>query len=290
MYNFRHLKRLIPFFLFTVPAVLLYIIFIIYPLANGLYYSLTDWNGVSRTYNFVGLGNYFDVFKSNRSVMIILRTIIYALVLTAVCTVLSVILAILLNPKRRGQSFFRFVFFFPAVCSSITIGLIFNQVFSNLLPSIGKAMGIKFLSASLLSSSKTAMAAILLINAWKEVAIPTVLAIAGLQTIPEEIIESAKIDGATSRQTFWKVTLPLLMPTISIIIILIFRDGLMVFDYIQATTGGGPGFSTMSIAVQIYQHAFSEMKFAYSSAESTLVFILISLIAVVQLKITKMKD
>ena len=104
MYNFRHLKRLIPFFLFTVPAVLLYIIFIIYPLANGLYYSLTDWNGVSRTYNFVGLGNYFDVFKSNRSVMIILRTIIYALVLTAVCTVLSVILAILLNPKRRGQS------------------------------------------------------------------------------------------------------------------------------------------------------------------------------------------
>lgn len=278
------------FFLFTLPAVLLYLYFIVYPLLNGLYYSLTDWNGVGRSYQFVGLANYYKIFHDKTSMSVVGRTFLYTLLLTVICTALSVFLAILLNREMKGKSVFRSIYFFPAVLSSITIGLIFNQIYNSLLPQVGSALGIGALSHSLLSSGKTAMWAILFINVWQGTALPTVIAIAGLQAIPVEIRESAKMDGASAWQEFCHVTLPLLMPTISVIIILNVRSGLMVFDYIKATTDGGPGFATMSIAMEIYKHAFTDMKFAYSSAESTVTFLLITVIAIIQLWCSRVKE
>lgn len=278
------------FLLFTLPAVILYVFFIVYPLLSGLYYSLTDWNGIAKDYHFVGLQNYFSVFTDKTATAVIGRTFLYTILLVIICTSLSVFLAVLLNRKMKARSLFRSIYFFPAVLSSITIGLIFNQMYSNLLPAIGKSLGIDFLSKSLLGNGSTAMWAILFINIWQGTALPTVLALSGLQTIPEDIIESARIDGAGSWQTLRKIVLPLLLPTISIIIILNARSGLMVFDYIKGTTDGGPGFSTMSIAYMIYKHAFTDMKFAYSSAESTLCFLLITVIALIQLRITREKE
>lgn len=288
--NKKSLSRNGLFFLFTLPAVILYLFFIIYPLLSGLYYSLTDWNGIAKTFNFIGFQNYISVFSDKTAKAVIGRTFLYTIFLVLICTTLSVFLAVLLNRKMKARSFFRSVYFFPAVLSSVTIGLIFNQIYSNLLPDIGKTLGIDFLSKSLLGKGSTAMWAILFINVWQGTAMPTVLALSGLQTISDDIIESARIDGANAWQTLRKITLPLLMPTISIIIILNARSGLMVFDYIKATTDGGPGFSTTSIAYMIYKHAFTDMKFAYSSAESTLCFILITVIAIIQLRITREKE
>ena len=202
----------------------LYLYFIVYPLLNGLYYSLTDWNGVGRSYQFVGLANYYKIFHDKTSLSVVGRTFLYTLLLTVICTVLSVFLAILLNCEMKGKSVFRSIYFFPAVLSSITIGLIFNQIYNSLLPQVGSALGIGALSHSLLSSGKTAMWAILVINVWQGTALPTVIAIAGLQAIPVEIRESAKMDGASAWQEFCHVTLPLLMPTVSVIIILNVRS------------------------------------------------------------------
>ena len=135
----KRLYRKIVFFVFTAPAVLLYLYFIIYPMVNGIYYSLTDWNGISKTYNFVGFQNYLAIFSNKTNVTIVGRTFLYTALLTVICTVLSVFLALLLNQKLRGRDFFRSVFFFPAVLSSITIGLIFNQIYNTLSPEIGRA-------------------------------------------------------------------------------------------------------------------------------------------------------
>ncbi len=286
----KHIGRNRLFFAFTVPAVVLYTVFIIFPLFSGLYYSLTDWNGIAKKYKYVGFSNYAKVFSDAKSISIIGRTFLYTFFLIIICTSLAVILALLLNHKMKGRSFFRSIYFFPAVLSSITIGLIFNQIYNSLLPMLGQALRIGALSKSLLSSGRTAMWAILMINVWQGTALPTVLAISGLQTISSDILESARIDGANTFQILRKITLPLLMPTISIIIIFNARAGLMVFDYIKATTDGGPGFSTMSIATMIYKHAFTDMRFGYSSAESTLCFILITIIAVLQLHFTREKD
>ncbi len=288
--NKKSLSRNALFFLFTFPAVVLYVLFIVYPMLSGIYYSLTDWNGIAKSYDFVGVQNYAAVFSDKTDRAVIGRTFLYTLLLVIICTSLSVFLAILLNRKMRGRSFFRSVYFFPAVLSSVTIGLIFNQIYSNLLPELGKAMGVEVLSKSLLGNSSTAMWAILFINVWQGTAMPTVLALSGLQTISGDIIESARMDGANDWQTLKKITLPLLLPTISIIVILNARSGLMVFDYIKATTDGGPGFATTSIAYMIYKHAFTDMKFAYSSAESTLCFLLITIIAIIQIRVTREKE
>ena len=278
------------YFLFTVPAVLLYLIFFAFPVVSGLFYSLTDWNGISPTCQFVGLQNYLSVFQDKLTMSAVGRTFWYTLVMTFLVTALSVLLAVLLNQKLKLQGFWRVTYFFPAVMSSITIGLIFNQIYYHVVPLVGKSLGIALLSKNPLSNRNLAMWAIMLIQIWKETAVPTVLILAALQSISADLYEAATIDGATGMQSFWNITLPLVKPTIGVAALMSIRSGLMMFDYVKATTNGGPANATTTIAVSIFKHAFTDMKFAYSSAESILVFIVIMLIALVQIKMVQERD
>ena len=278
------------YFLFTVPAVLLYLIFFAIPVVSGLFYSLTDWNGISPTFQFVGLQNYLSVFQDKLTMSAVGRTFWYTLVMTFLVTALSVLLAVLLNQKLKLQGFWRVTYFFPAVMSSITIGLIFNQIYYHVVPLVGKSLGIALLSKNPLSNRNLAMWAIMLIQIWKETAVPTVLILAALQSISADLYEAATIDGATGMQSFWNITLPLVKPTIGVAALMSIRSGLMMFDYVKATTNGGPANATTTIAVSIFKHAFTDMKFAYSSAESILVFIVIMLIALVQIKMVQERD
>ena len=278
------------YFLFTVPAVLLYLIFFAFPVVSGLFYSLTDWNGISPTFQFVGLQNYLSVFQDKLTMSAVGRTFWYTLVMTFLVTALSVLLAVLLNQKLKLQGFWRVTYFFPAVMSSITIGLIFNQIYYHVVPLVGKSLGIALLSKNPLSNRNLAMWAIMLIQIWKETAVPTVLILAALQSISADLYEAATIDGATGTQCFWNITLPLVKPTVGVAALMSIRSGLMVFDYVKATTNGGPANATTTIAVSIFKHAFTDMKFAYSSAESILVFIVIMLIALVQIKMVQERD
>ncbi len=278
------------YFLFTVPAVLLYLIFFAFPVVSGLFYSLTDWNGISPTFQFVGLQNYLSVFQDKLTMSAVGRTFWYTLVMTFLVTALSVLLAVLLNQKLKLQGFWRVTYFFPAVMSSITIGLIFNQIYYHVVPLVGKSLGIALLSKNPLSNRNLAMWAIMLIQIWKETAVPTVLILAALQSISSDLYEAATIDGATGTQCFWNITLPLVKPTVGVAALMSIRSGLMMFDYVKATTNGGPANATTTIAVSIFKHAFTDMKFAYSSAESILVFIVIMLIALVQIKMVQERD
>lgn len=278
------------YFLFTVPAVLLYLIFFAFPVVSGLFYSLTDWNGISPTFQFVGLQNYLSVFRDKLTMSAVGRTFWYTLVMTFLVTALSVLLAVLLNQKLKLQGFWRVTYFFPAVMSSITIGLIFNQIYYHVVPLVGKSLGIALLSKNPLSNRNLAMWAIMLIQIWKETAVPTVLILAALQSISSDLYEAATIDGATGTQCFWNITLPLVKPTVGVAALMSIRSGLMMFDYVKATTNGGPANATTTIAVSIFKHAFTDMKFAYSSAESILVFIVIMLIALVQIKMVQERD
>lgn len=278
------------YFLFTVPAVLLYLIFFAFPVVSGLFYSLTDWNGISPTFQFVGLQNYLSVFQDKLTMSAVGRTFWYTLVMTFLVTALSVLLAVLLNQKLKLQGFWRVTYFFPAVMSSITIGLIFNQIYYHVVPLVGKSLGIALLSKNPLSNRNLAMWAIMLIQIWKETAVPTVLILAALQSISADLYEAATIDGATGTQCFWNITLPLVKPTVGVAALMSIRSGLMMFDYVKATTNGGPANATTTIAVSIFKHAFTDMKFAYSSAESILVFIVIMLIALVQIKMVQERD
>ena len=282
-------KRAVTMFLFTVPATILYLMFFIYPVATGIYYSLTNWNGLTNDFVFVGIDNYINALKSSRFQNAILFNLKYT-VLLVVCVVgLSLVMALILNSRIRAKGFFRGIFFFPAVVSMLTVGLIFNEVFFQVLPQIGQIFHIEWLSQSLLSNADTAIFAILITNVWQGIAMPTVMLMAGLQNVPQELTESAALDGASKWEIFKHITLPFLMPVLTVVMVLVIKDGLTIYDYIVALTNGGPGGATESTALLIYNHGFKEVNFSYGIAEAVLVTILICAVSFIQIRFSNRK-
>nr|WP_255570686.1 sugar ABC transporter permease [Cohnella sp. CFH 77786] len=208
----------------------------------------------------------------------------YTVLLVFFTVIISLFLALLLNSKIRLRTFFRSVYFFPAVLSLLTVGLIFNQIFYQVLPFMGKGLNIEFLSVNILASPTLAQFGILSVNIWQGVSIPTILFIAALQSVPAELIEAAKIDGATAVQRFRNVVIPYLIPVMNIIIIITLKNGLTLFDYVKAMTDGGPGRATESIGILIYNYAFEELKFSYGITVSIVLFFIMGGISIIQLK------
>lgn len=282
-------SRRVTFALFSLPGFLLYCTFFIFPVLLGIYYSMTNWNGISKEISFIKFRNYERIFSDKRFLSALSFNFKYCIMLTICIVVLGMILAMLLNTKTRGITFYRAAYFIPAVLSMLTVGLIFNQIFYRAIPPIGKALDITLLSKNILSNPKTAIFGILFVNVWQGVAMPTLLFLAGLQTIPEELYEAASIDGASSIRKFFKITLPFLVPTLSVVMVLTVKSGITVFDYVKSLTDGGPGGATESVSLLIYSNAFVESKFSYAVAEAVLLGLIIAAISAIQIAITNRK-
>lgn len=272
-------------FLFTLPLVISYTIFFVYPMITGIFYSFTNWDGFRKAYQLIGFENFIKIMGDQRIAHSLSFTLRYTFLLVILTLALSLVFALLLNSRLKMQGFFRSMYFFPAVISLITVGLIFNQIFYQVIPSVGKFLGITVLSTNIMANSSLAPYGILFVNLWQGVAIPTVLLLAALQSVPHELMESAAIDGATGFRRFLNVQVPFLIPVINIILILSLRNGLTLFDYVQAMTGGGPARSTESIGILIYNYAFKEMNFSYGTTVSVVLFLIIGVISLLQMKI-----
>lgn len=274
-------------FICTVPALVLFSIFYMYPMFSGMYYSLTDWDGIRKSFNFIGLQNFSTIFKDARIHDSILFTVEYVVELLLLTMIISMVLALILNSRIKMRDAVRTVFFFPAVLSLVTIGLVFNELFREVLPAVGKLLGIGFLSSNILANIETAKYGILIVSLWQWCALPTVLILAGLQSIPESLIEAAEIDGASQIQIFKSIMFPYLIPVLNVVFVLTLKNGLTVFDYIFAMTQGGPARSTESIGYQVYTFAFLDHKFGYSIALATVLFVVIAGISLLQMKALK---
>lgn len=272
---------------FTLPPLLLYTVFFVFSVIYGLYYSFTNWNGYAKSYDFVGLKNYAKLFTDRVFKNAVGFTVEYTILLVIFVNIIALILAVILSSKIKKQTFFRSIFFFPATLSLITIGLVFNEIYYRVLPVIGKALNITWLSKNILSSSSTAIWGILIVHVWRSVSIPMVLLIAGMQNISTDLYEAASIDGANAIQRFFKITLPLLMPVLSVCVILVTKEGLTVYDYIVTMTSGGPAGSTQSIAFLIYENAFVNTKFSYAITQSVVIFALVCLVSFFQFRTTR---
>lgn len=288
-HDFNRSKR-ITFTMFTLPGMILYSLFFIFPILSGIYYSLTNWNGISKNYDFIGIENFLRIFKDQRFLRALVFNFKYCILLTICIVVLGMSLSILLNRKVKGITAFRAIYFFPAVLSMLTVGLIFSQIFYRGIPPIGKALGIESISKNILSHPNTAIYGILFVNVWQGVAMPTLLFLAGLQTIPEELYEAAAIDGANGWNKFKKITIPFLLPVLSVVLVLTVKSGLMIFDYVMSLTEGGPGGATESVSLLIYNNAYVETKYSYAIAEAILVGIIIAIISAFQIKLTNKKE
>ena len=277
------------FLAIIIPVVILFFIFNTLPMIKGFIYSLTNYKGYG-SYQFVGFRNYIDLFSDVRVGKSYLFTFKYALVGTVLVNVLSLIMALGLNAQIRFKSALRGIYFVPNILGGLVVGYIFSFLFTYILPAVGDTFNISWLQNSILASEKYAWIAVLVVGVWQAVAMNTIIYVSGLQTVPEDVYEASMLDGANKWQKFWKVTLPLIMPFVTINLVLSTKNMLMVFDQIMSLTKGGPAQSTESISYLIYQNGMSGGQFGFQSANAVIFFLIIVGISLFQMTVLNKKE
>ncbi|MBD7970020.1 carbohydrate ABC transporter permease [Paenibacillus gallinarum] len=283
-------NRLTPYYWMTLPAVVLFFIFMTLPALQGLYYSFTNWNGFGNTYDFIGFKNYVNLFQDSNIGNAYWFTIRFAVVATIFINVISLLIALGLNAKIKFRNFFRAVYFLPNILSILIVGYIFNYLFSNVFPLWGESLGLTALTTNILGSQDLAWVGVVTVAIWQGIAFNTILYLAGLQTIPTDLYEASQLDGAGKWREFWSITFPLIAPFFTINMVLAMKNSLMVFDLVVAMTNGGPGRATQSIAHLIYTGGFEGGEFAYQSANAIIYFILIAFISIIQLRFLQRRE
>lgn len=257
----RNIKRELVDFSFLIPVLFFFGFSIVIPFISGLNIALTDWNGVSREMNFVGLRNFINIFSNADILQPIKNTVVYTLIVTILGNVISLLLALAINRKFRGRTFARIAFFLPTSISVILAVFIWGYIFRDVFKSL-------FGWSSLLGNKSTVLWGIAIIHMWIDVGINMLVYLSSLTTVPKELYESAELDGATDTQKFFKVTLPMIVPAFTTCITLSLTYGLREFATPFAATQGGPAGSSETIGMYIYNHLMSYNKAGYGQAIS----------------------
>ncbi|MGH4038613.1 MAG: carbohydrate ABC transporter permease [Sphaerochaeta sp.] len=282
-------KKIHPFiYVMILPMTALFFLFHTYPFLSGIFYSLTNWNGFG-TWEFIGLENYAKLFKDPLILGTYLFTFKFALFATIFVNLIALILAVGLNSKIRFQNFLKASYFLPYMLGTLVISYVFRFFFANLLPVFADAAGIEALSTNILGTSH-AWLGVLFVTIWQSLAFNTLIYLSGLQTINKSIYEAADLDGASGFTRFIRITFPMLAPFFTINMVLCVKSFLMAFDQIMGLTGGGPGTATTTIAVLIYKRGFSGGQFAYQSANSVILFLVVVFISLFQLKVLEKRE
>ena len=277
------------FYWMTVPAAILVAIFLYWPFLQGAFYSLTNSQGYG-TWDFIGLKNFIAMFSDSRVGNAYIFTIVMAVVITIGQNFLGLFLAVLLNSKIAFKNGFRAIFFVPYTLAVLVIGYVFKYIFMVPIPQIGQALGIDWLSTSLLTNPDLAWFPIAFLSIWQGVAYSTLLYLAGLQTIDTEVYEAADIDGVNAWQKFWQITFPLIGPFFTINMVLSLKNALSMFDQVIALTGGGPDSKTETVSYLIFQNGLGNGEYSYQMANAVTFFIVLAILAFIQLKFFSGKE
>lgn len=261
---------------FVAPAAVVYTALFLVPTVASFWFSLTRWDLI--TFNFIGLDNFRQFFSEPFLVQGLVNTLIYAVVTSGTKTVAGLLLAVLLTSGLFAQGFLRTVIFFPVLVSTIGVGLTFTELMHPTKGVINVALAaIGLHGPGWLTNPSLALVSVALVDVWKGVGLATLIYIAGLASISPDYYEAARIDGATRRQMFWRITVPLVRPATITVITLSLIGGMRSFDLIWAMTRGGPGFSSDVIASVIYKQ-YQAGFFGLSTAGNVILFLLIALI------------
>lgn len=283
-------KNMTPFYLMVIPAFLLFFVFHTLPMLMGVFYSFTNWNGLTKHFKMVGFKNFLNVFQDAQVYSAYGFTFKFAIITTIIVNVVSLAIAVGLNSRIKFKNTLRAVYFLPNILSMLIIGFIFNYFFSNILPDLMSNAGISGLAFNILGSENTAWIGIVIVTVWQATAFNIILYLAGLQTIPADLYEASSLDGAGKWKEFWHITFPMIAPFFTINMVLALKNFIMVFDPIVAMTAGGPAKSTTSISYLIFSDGFQGGSFAYQSANSVIYFIIIVLVSTIQLKILQRRE
>ena len=260
----------------------LYLLFILIPGLMGLYYSFTDWNSYTTDINFVGFDNFVTILTSKINyAQSIKNTFTFTFVTIISKTVLALGVALLLTRGiKRGVNFHRVIIYLPAVLPMLVVGIVFKSILhpsTGLLNETLNAVGLDFLAQRWLTNPKLALYTVMGVDTWKGVGYIMVILIAGIQAIPNVYYEAAQIDGASMFDELRLITIPLLMPSLTVITVLNLLYGLKVFDVVWVLTNGGPGYATETVYTLVFKE-FSKGRYGISTALSTLLFIVMAIL------------
>lgn len=277
--------------LFLGPASIIFLVVIIIPFIISIRYSLTSWNGVSSEISYVGFKNFIDIFTGKSSFLDAFKFTSIIAFFNVICmNIAGIAMAALLTTKIPFQNAFRVIFYLPNIIGGLILGFVWQFIFINGVPAIGKLLHFEPLMTPWLGTELTAYAAIVIVSVWQGMGYVMVIIIAALTGISSELIEAAKIDGASAFQVFFKVKLPLCMPYITLCLFWTISQAFKMFDLNYSLTKGGPYGSTVSLALNIYNDAFANNKYGLATAESLVFFVIILMITSVQMYFSRKKE
>ena len=283
-------KRMVRQYLVLVlPGMIIFAVGLIIPLFLSFRYSLTDWDGMTAKKTFVGLQNYIKLFKDKEFLESWWFTIKFTIGNTIIQNVLALLFAVALDSGIRFQKLYRTAFFVPCLISAIVVGFVWLKMFSNVLPAINDLLGTGF-NFLLFGKAETVLGGLLIANNWQWVGYWMLIYLAGLQSVPAELYEAAKVDGANAIHRFFNVTIPMLAPAITICVVGITTGSLKVYDLLVASTKGGPGRASTSVIYKTYTTAINGRQYGYGSAMTVTLVIALLLVALIQVKGLRKKE
>jgi len=267
---------------YIIPALLIYGILFVVPVIMGFAYSMTNWNSMNDKVKFIGLHNFETIFLSNNGEYLkyIWNTLWFAIITSLFEAIIGIGLALLLNGELKTKSLLRSVFFLPQTISALIIGLMFTSIFarSGIINSFLTSIGLGFLTHDWLVDVSLAMPSVMFVEIWRYAGLNMVIFLAGLQMIPKEYYEAGEIDGASLWKQFTNITIPYIMPSITINTVLNMIHGLKVFDVVFVLTNGGPGNITEVLNTSVFRE-YAAGNYGLSSAEGLILFLITTAVA-----------
>ena len=279
-------KKIYPRYMLIIP-IIIFVIFFVLPSTIGYAYAFTDWNSYVSDVHFVGFKNIMEVFTDRTVPVAFVNTLIFAGAKTIIVTVLGFVFALALNRQLKTRNAIRTIYFIPAIFSALVVGLIFSALFQTRNGTVNliiEAFGAD--RVQWLGSRWTAVFAISIAEIWRNLGYAIVITLAGLQSVPAEYIEAAKIDGASGWALFKNVTLPLIMPTVNVNILFSLIYGLKMFDLVYVMTGGGPGHDTETFGT-LMMNEMASGRYAQSVSINLVFTVLLVIVAIIYQKVSE---
>ena len=261
--------RFITILSFLLPAFLFYIIFIIYPIFDSIKISLTDWNGILPESNFVGLDNYKTLMQDKLFWNALKNTFVWVVLQLLIIALPTLVLALMVTKVKVGMSFFRTAFYLPAIVSFSVAAVIWAKIYDPLIGPVNgvlNAVGLEVLTKNWLGDAKTVLLALVVASSWVQYGAYMVMYITGLQHIDPQYYEAAELDGASSFQKFFNITIPCLSNSINVVISLIIINAFRGFSMVWATTQGGPFYTSDLISTFIFREGFTSNRIGTGTA------------------------
>ena len=275
------------FWLYTIAPYAVFLTFVLVPFFMGGYYALTDWNGVSSTMNIVGFQNFVEMFRDDEG---FIYSAWFTLRLTAASVVtvnlIGLAYAVMFHRTTRWSSTLRVVLVLPNVIGGIILGFVWQFIYSQALPSFGGILQ----SIEWLGDGDTAFWAVLIVFVWQQAGYVMLIYIASMNSIDEQLFESAEMDGASPFRQFVHITLPLIVPAFTVSIFIVLAYSFKIFGLVFALTGGGPYGSTESLAINIYKEAFLYGNYGLGSAKAVMFFVIVAVMSYLQVRFTQRRE